>query len=61
TLKRRDAELGGDPRKLQELNQYILQRISGSLRDRMQLKVLGDDIQFVVPNRIMTAIKKRAS
>ncbi len=56
-LRRLDSELGGDRNKLNELNDYVRQRIPESVRKEVQYEDTGDDISLVLPNRIIRGFK----
>lgn len=59
TLARRDSELGGSRDKLAALNAYCRRLISPQLAQRIALTDSGDDIQFTVPNYIVSGTKPR--
>lgn len=59
TLARRDSELGGSQQKLDLLNAYCRTVISPELARRIELTDSNDDIQFTVPNYIVSGSKPR--
>ncbi|MEO1189596.1 MAG: class I SAM-dependent methyltransferase [Devosia sp.] len=57
TLGRLDSELGGDRKKLEELNAFVRRCTPESIRAEVDYKDEGDSISMKVPNRIFRAIK----
>lgn len=57
TLGRLESELGGDRRKLDELNAFVRRCTPESIRAEVDYKDEGDSISMKVPNRIFRAKK----
>jgi len=55
--KRLEFELGGDIKKLKQLNDFIRGKFPDSLKQKLLYEDFGDDIQFTLTNKIFTLSK----
>lgn len=50
--RRLESELGGDIKKLEQLNTYIRERFTPTLKEKLNFEDLGDDIHFNATKKI---------